>query len=231
MSTTTDLRTDRTTLKRLPERGTHEFEAIASILDEALYCHIGFVADGQPYVVPTGFGRDGRTVYVHGSAASRMMRTLSDGVPVCLTATLVDGLVLARSAFHHSINYRSVMIVGVAQELPADEKEHGLKVITEHLAPGRWDDVRGPAPQELKATTVLKLDIDEASAKVRSGPPKDDEADLALDCWAGVLPFALTAQPPVRDDQTPETTAVPDYVTNYRRPGRGAVEQDDGASA
>ena len=215
---TTDLRTDRTALKRHAERGAHDFETIARILDEALYCHIGFVDDGQPYVVPTGYGRDGRTVYVHGSTASRMLKTLSGGVPLSMTVTLLDGLVLARSAFHHSINYRSVMIVGVAREVAEDEKLHGLEVITEHLVPGRWADVRPPNPQELKATAVLKLDIDEASAKVRSGPSKDDEADLARDCWAGELPFVLTPQPPVPDRHTLADAAVPDYVSKYRRP-------------
>ncbi len=215
---TTELRTDRTALKRLAERGAHDFETIARILDEALYCHIGFVVDGQPYVVPTGYGRDGRTVYLHGSAASRMLKTLSGGVPMSMTVTLLDGLVLARSAFHHSINYRSVMIVGVAREVAEGEKLHGLEVITEHLVPGRWADVRPPASQELKATAVLKLNIDEASAKIRSGPPQDDEADLGLDCWAGELPFLLATQPPVVDEHTPLHIAVPDYVTNYERP-------------
>lgn len=213
---TTDLKTERTTLRRAPDRGSHEIETINSILDEALYCHVGFVADGQPYVVPTAYGRDGRTLYIHGSSASRMLRTLAGGVSVCVTVTLLDGLVLARSAFHHSINYRSVMIVGVAHAVADDEKAAALKLITEHLVPGRWADVRPPAPQELKATAVLKLDIDEASAKMRSGGPKDDDEDFTLDCWAGHLPLALSAQSPVPDDGV--SSEAPRYVLDYQRP-------------
>lgn len=216
MTTTTGLKTERTTLKRLPERGSHEIETIYAILDEGLYCHVGFVAEGQPFVVPTAYGRDGNAVFIHGSSASRMLRTLAGGVDMCVTVTLADGLVLARSAFHHSINYRSVMIVGVAQLVPDDEKMHGLKVVTERLVPGRWADVRPPSSQELKATAVLKLDIEEASAKVRSGGPKDDEADMSLDCWAGVLPIGLRPGAPVADNGV--AANLPDYVTNYQRP-------------
>lgn len=211
------LKTKRTTLKRLPEPGTHDFDTIARILDEAIFCHIGFVADGQPLVVPTGYGRDGRTLYIHGSSASRMLRTLSKGLPVCFTATLLDGLVMARSAFHHSINYRSVIVLGIAQEVTGDEKLRGLRAITEHMARGRWADVRPPTEQELKATSVLKLEIDEASAKVRTGGPKEDPADLPSPMWAGQLPFALVPQPPVPDEHTPADAAPPDYLATYRR--------------
>ncbi len=192
MNTATDenadeLQTERTTLKRKPERGVHDFETMSRILDEALYCHVGFVVDSQPFVVPTGYGRDGRTLYVHGSAASRMLTALSRAIPLCLTVTLLDGLVLARSAFRHSLNYRSVMILGVAHKVDADEKLRGLEVITEHMVRGRWADVRPPTAQELKATTVLKLNIEEASAKIRQGPPLDYEQDRTVSCWAGEL--------------------------------------------
>ena len=211
------LKTKRTALKRKPDRGAHDFETMAAILDEAIYCHIGFVSDGQPFVVPTGYGRDGGALYIHGSSASRMLRTLADGVPLCFTATLLDGLVLARSAFRHSINYRSVMVLGVARELDGDEKLHGLRVITEHMARGRWADVRAPNDQELKATAVLKLPIDEASAKIRRGGPIDDGVDLELPVWAGQLPFALVPEPPIGDPRVVDGVAVPPYVTKYRR--------------
>ncbi|MBI4570976.1 MAG: pyridoxamine 5'-phosphate oxidase family protein [Chloroflexi bacterium] len=214
-----DLRTPRTALTRKPDRGAHDFETIAAILDEGLVCHVGFVADGQPYVVPTGYGREGGTLYFHGSAASRMLKRLSSGTPVCVTVTLLDGLVLARSAFRHSMNYRSVMILGVAHEAKRDDKLHGLRVITEHMARGRWADVRGPTEAELKATSVLKLELTEASAKVRRGPPLDDEEDLAVPAWAGQLPFALVPQPPVPDERLAAGTVLPDYVARYRRPG------------
>ncbi|MEX1253153.1 MAG: pyridoxamine 5'-phosphate oxidase family protein [Dehalococcoidia bacterium] len=207
----------RTTLKRLPDRGAHDFETIAGILDEGFFCHVGFVADGQPYVVPTGYGRDGRTLYIHGSSASRMLRGLSSGIPMCVTVTLFDGLVLARSAFHHSINYRSVMVLGVARQAEGDEKLRGLRTITEHMMRGRWDDVRAPTTQELKATTVLQLDIDEASAKVRTGGPKDDEEDFALAIWAGVLPFKLVPQTPAPDKQLAPGVELPPYLATYGR--------------
>jgi nitroimidazol reductase NimA-like FMN-containing flavoprotein (pyridoxamine 5'-phosphate oxidase superfamily) len=212
------LKTQRTTVRRLPKRGAHDFETIASILDEAFVCHVGFAIDGQPYVVPTGYGRDGRTLYIHGSSASRMLRTLSQGVPVCVTVTLVDGLVLARSAFHHSINYRSVVVLGDARLVQGDEKLHALRTVSEHMTPGRWDDVRPPTAQELKVTSVLQLDIEEASAKLRTGGPIDDEEDLALGVWAGVLPMSLVPKPPIPDEHTPAAIDVPSYVTKYRRP-------------
>jgi nitroimidazol reductase NimA-like FMN-containing flavoprotein (pyridoxamine 5'-phosphate oxidase superfamily) len=217
MSDVNGFKTKRTTLKRLPERGAHDFETIAGILDEGFFCHVGFVADGQPYVVPTGYGRDGRLLYIHGSAASRMLRGLSTGLPMCVTVTLFDGLVLARSAFHHSINYRSVMVLGEAHATEGDEKLHGLRAITEHMVRGRWDDVRSPTAQELKATAVLKLAIDEASAKARTGGPKDDEEDFALPVWAGVLPFALVPQQPIAEKEVAAGVELPRYVAPYRR--------------
>ncbi len=231
MSTTAEqgneLRTERTTAKRHPERSTHEFATIARILDEGIYCHIGFSVDTQPFVVPTAYGRAGRALYIHGSAASRALRSLSEGLPLCLTVTLFDGLVLARSAFSHSINYRSVMILGVAHVVPEDDKARALRVITEHVIPGRWADVRPPSSQELKATTVLKLDIGEASAKVRSGPPIDDEEDHTLSCWAGELPFTLEVQPPVRDARLSAGVEPPAYLTQYSRPSRDGAASDE----
>lgn len=214
----TRLKTKRTTLKRKPERGSHDFETMASILDEGLFCHVGFVVSGQPFVVPTGYGRDGRRLYVHGSSASRMLKTLSTGIPVCVTVTLLDGLVLARSAFLHSMNYRSVMVLGVAREVGGDEKLHGLRVITEQMARGRWADVRPPSHDELKQTTVLQLNIEEASVKIRRGPPLDDDEDCSLPVWAGELPFALVARTPVPDARLGPDTKLPAYLAPYRRP-------------
>jgi len=213
-----ELLTERTKLRRVPGRGAHDFETIAAILDDGVYCHVGFVADGQPYVVPTGYGREGRTVYFHGSAASRMITTLAEGAPVCLTVTHMDGLVMARSAFHNSMNYRSVMIVGVAEQVPDEEKSHALRVITEHIMPGRWEEARKPAARELKLTTMLRLAIDEASAKVRSGPPVDEADDYALPIWAGVLPFALVPQAPIADERLAPGIEPPPHVAAYGRP-------------
>jgi len=194
--------TERSQLRRLPNRGSHEEEVIHRILDEGFLAHVGFQVGAQPFVIPTLYGRDGDTLYLHGSAASRMLRELDTGLPACVTVTLVDGLVLARSAFHHSMNYRSVVAFGTARKIqdPA-EKTRALLVISEHLLKGRWKDVRGPSEQELKATAVLRFAIDEASAKVRQGPPLDDEEDYSLPVWAGVLPLKLVAQEPVPDSR------------------------------
>ncbi|MBO0721711.1 MAG: pyridoxamine 5'-phosphate oxidase family protein [Blastocatellia bacterium] len=210
--------TPRTTLKRLPERGKYEREVVYGILDEGFICHIAFVVDGQPYVIPTAYGRCGETLYVHGSAASRMMRSLSGGIPVCVTVTLVDGLVLARSAFHHSINYRSVVIIGTATKVEDEEEKKAVfQTFMEHVIPGRWAEVRLPTEQELKATTVLALPLVEVSAKVRTGPPKDDEEDLAFPVWAGVLPLQTTVQAPLNDPLLPADIKPPAYVMNYAR--------------
>jgi uncharacterized protein len=211
--------TPRTTLRRLPARGHFDRATVNAILDEALVCHVGFVGDGQPFVIPTIHARVGDEVFVHGSAASRMLKTLQGGVPVCLTATLLDGLVLARSAFHHSMNYRSVVVLGDAQAV-TDERERwdALHAIVEHVAPGRWSEVREPSAKELAATLVLRLPIEEASAKVRSGPPLDDEEDYALECWAGVLPLRLTPGAPVPDPRMPAGRALAASVTRYTRP-------------
>ncbi len=210
--------TQRTQVQRLPKRGHYERETVYQILDSAFVCHVGFAVDGQPYVIPTNYGRTGDTLYIHGSAASRMLKTLSGGVPVCVTVTHVDGLVLARAAFHHSVNYRSVMILGTARlvEDPA-EKMEALRIFTDHVMKGRWDDVRIPNEQEMKATTVLALPLQEVSAKVRTGGPIDDEEDYALPVWAGVLPLETIAKEPVPDAQRKNDPPVPEYVKKYLR--------------
>ncbi len=210
--------TERTQVKRLPKRGHYDRETVHKILDEAFVCHVGFVVDGQPFVIPTNFGRVGDTLYLHGSAASRMLRTLSAGIPVCVTVTLVDGLVLARSAFHHSVNYRSVVILGTAKLVddPA-EKMEALRLFTEHIMKGRWDEIRWPNEQEMKGTTVLALPLEEVSAKVRTGGPVDDEEDYSLPVWAGVLPMQTVTNAPIPDTRLKEGTAVPEYIANYSR--------------
>lgn len=211
--------TGRTTVKRLPARGVYDRDTVHRILDEGLICHLGFVVDGQPFVIPTIHVRVGETIYVHGSPASRMLRSLAEGVPVCVTVTLVDGLVLARSAFHHSMNYRSVVIFGTASVVDDPEKKlevlHGL---TDHLIRGRWEEIRQPSPEELRRTLVLAIPIDEASAKIRVGPPIDDEEDYALPVWAGVLPLKLTASEPVPDPRLAPSTAMPPYALTYAGP-------------
>lgn len=215
---TTYNKTDRTTLKRLPARGHYDHEVVHAILDEGFICHVGFVVDGQPIVIPTGYGRIGNKLYIHGSQASRMLRTLKTGVAACATVTLVDGLVLARSAFHHSINYRSVVIFGNATLVEdAQEKLGALVAFSEHVIRGRWDDVREPTEQELKATTVLVLPLEEVSAKVRTGPPIDDEADYELPVWAGVIPLQVVAGEAIPDPRLPSETSAPGYVVNYER--------------
>lgn len=210
--------TERTQVKRLPKRGHYDVETVYKILDEGFVCHVGFVVDGQPYVIPTNYGRVGDTLYLHGSAASRMLRSLSAGIPVCVTVTLVDGLVLARSAFHHSVNYRSVVILGTATLVDEPtEKMEALRLFTEHIMKGRWDEIRWPNEQELKGTTVLALPLEEVSAKVRVGGPVDDEEDYSLPVWAGVLPLSQTTGAPVPDPRLKEGTPVPKYITNYSR--------------
>lgn len=210
--------TERTRVKRLPKRGDYDREVINAILDEGFICHVGFVADGQPYVIPTGYARIGNDLYIHGSAASRMLRGIAEGIGVCVTVTQVDGLVLARSAFHHSINYRSVVILGKAELVEtADEKNAVLEAFTEHVIPGRWAEIRWPNELELKATTVLKLPINEASAKIRTGGPVDDEEDYAMNVWAGVIPLKLTNSDPIPDDRLADGIAIPAHVINYDR--------------
>jgi nitroimidazol reductase NimA-like FMN-containing flavoprotein (pyridoxamine 5'-phosphate oxidase superfamily) len=210
--------TPRTRVRRLPKRGVYDRDTIDAILDEGLVCHVGFAHNGSPVVIPTLYARVGDVVYFHGSAASRMLRTLTEGIEACLTVTLVDGLVLARSAFHHSANYRSAVVFGrvTVIEEPA-EKLAALEAFSERIAPGRWAEVRAPTPKELNATTVLSLPLDEASAKVRTGPPVDDEEDYELDVWAGVIPLRLVAGEPEPDPRLRAGIAVPEYA---RAPAR-----------
>ena len=208
--------TTRTTLKRRPQRGAFDRPTVHAILDATFLCHVGFVVDGQPYVIPTSYGREGDTLYIHGAAASRMLRELANGIPVAVTVTLLDGLVLARSAFHHSLNYRSVVMLGKA-DLVEDSaaKMRALEVITEQIVPGRWAEVRIPDEQELKATTVLRLPIEEVSAKIRTGPPIDDEDDMKLPVWAGVLPLTMMPGAPIPDPQLAGEISLPASVTNF----------------
>jgi uncharacterized protein len=217
----------RSKVRRAPARGIYDRDAIDAILDEALVAHLGFVHDGQPYVIPTLQARIGDTVYIHGSSASRAIRSLGTGIPACLTVTLVDGLVLARSAFHHSINYRSVVLFGTATEVRDPvEKRAALDAVVEQIVPGRSADARGASEDELRATRVVRISIDEASAKVRTGGPKDDPEDIeAGGIWAGELPLTVVPGVPVPDDAgvngAPEDLPTPGYVTGYRRPSRG----------
>ena len=212
----------RATVKRLPDRARYDAATVHAILDEGLVCHVGFVdpADGQPFVIPATYGRDGGRLLVHGSAASRMIKALAAGAPACVTVTVLDGIVFARSGFHHSMNYRSVVVLGRAEEItdPA-EKRRALDAIVDHVAPGRTAEVRPATEPEMRGTRVVALPLDEASAKVRSGPPKDDEADLALDCWAGEMPLRLAAQPLVPDPALRPGIAPTAAVAAWRRPG------------
>ncbi len=205
---------ERTRIHRLPQRGSYDQETIHAILDEALICHVGFIVEGRPVVIPTIHARIDNQLYFHGSPAAGMLRTLREGVDACVTVTILDGLVLARSAFHHSMNYRSVVVFGRAEEVvDREEKLRVLTALVEHVCRGRSADARGPSEKELKQTLVLRLLIHEASAKIRTGPPLDDQEDYALPVWAGVLPLTLTPQPPVADN----AVELPDYVARYSR--------------
>ncbi|MGI8771286.1 MAG: pyridoxamine 5'-phosphate oxidase family protein [Acidobacteriaceae bacterium] len=213
--------TRRTTVNRIPARANYEREVAAAILSEGMVCHVGFVWEGSPFVIPTGYGSNRDFLYIHGSSASRMIRALSAGAEACITVTLQDGLVLARSAFHHSMNYRSVVVFGKARVVDQpQEKLSVLQQITEHLVPGRWKDVRPPTPLEMKATAVLAFPLDEVSAKIRVGPPSDDEEDYALPIWAGVLPLALKPAVPQPDERNLPDVRAPEYVLRYSRTGR-----------
>jgi len=210
----------RTKIRRHPERGTYDGDMVRSILDEGLICHLGFVADGTPFVMPTMYARSGDVVYVHGSPASRMLRAASGGADVCLTVTLLDGLVLARAVFSHSMNYRSVVVLGRAEEvLEPGEKMLASEALVEHVCRGRWADARHPNARELATTTILRLSLDEASAKVRAGGPRDAEVDLDLPVWAGHLPLAVRSLPPVPDERLAGADVPPAYATGYTRPG------------
>jgi nitroimidazol reductase NimA-like FMN-containing flavoprotein (pyridoxamine 5'-phosphate oxidase superfamily) len=210
--------TAKTTLKRLPKRGEYDREAVYAILDEGFVCHVGFALEGQPFVIPTGYARSGDQLYIHGSQASRMLRTLRGGVEVCVTVTLIDGLVIARSAFHHSMNYRSVVVFGRARlvDEPA-EKMEALRALTNHIVPERWEQARQPNESEMKATLVLALPLVEVSAKVRTGPPVDDEEDYELPVWAGVVPLNLKIETPIDDPRLSSGIKPPANITNYRR--------------
>jgi hypothetical protein len=210
--------TARTRVVREPQRAVYDRDAVNRILDEGFICHVGFVLDGQPFVIPTSYGRQQDVLYIHGSAASRMLRNVSGGIPMCVTVTLIDGLVLARSIFNHSMNYRSVVLLGTANAIEdRDEKLAALRLLSEHILPGRWNEARQPNEKELKATTIIRLPIQEFSAKVRQGPAIDDEEDYAFPVWAGVLPLNLVTGNPINDSRLAEKIAVPDYVKNYSR--------------
>ena len=210
--------TARTRVVREPDRAVYDRAAAYQILDEGFICHVGFVGDGQPFVIPTGYGRAGDNLYIHGSAASRMLRRIDQGIPVCVTVTLLDGLVLARSIFNHSMNYRSVVVLGtaVAVEDPK-EKLEALRLLSEHMLPGRWEESRQPNEREIKATLVMRLPITEFSAKVRQGPPIDDEDDYGFPTWAGVIPLEMVAGTPINDPRLDPKTPVPGYARGYSR--------------
>jgi len=211
--------TARTRVVREPQRGIYDREAVNKILDEGLICHVGFVVEGQPYVIPMSYGRDGDVLYIHGSVASRMLRNLEQGIPVCITVTLLDGLVLARSVFNHSMNYRSVVILGTARLVDdPGEKVAALRAISEHILPHRWDDSRPPEEKEVKVTSVLKIPIEEFSAKMRVGPPVDDEKDYSFPTWAGVIPLEMQAGAPIAEEHCQRE--YPEYLRNYSRKTR-----------
>ena len=210
--------TERTRVVREPHRGAYDRETIDKILDEGYVCHLGFSVDGQPYVIPTLYARLGDAIYFHGSAASRMLRNLSEGIPVCLTVTLTDGFVLARSVFNHSMNYRSVVALGKATLVDApEEKLEAMRAFTEKIIPGRWNEARQPNEKEIKATSILHLPLTEVSAKIRVGPPEDDAPDYAWPVWAGVIPLSLAPGAPIRDERCDPAIPTPAYAAQYKR--------------
>lgn len=210
--------TTRTRVVRESDRAVYDREPVYRILDEGFLCHVGFAVDGQPFVIPTSYGRKEASLYIHGSAASRMLRQMKEGVAVCITVTLLDGLVLARSVFNHSMNYRSVVILGTATLVDdPEEKLAALRILSEHILPGRWDDSRQPNERELKATSVLRVPIEEFSAKVRQGPPLDDEPDYSFPTWAGVVPLEVKVGVPIDDERLLPGKEVPEYVRKYSR--------------
>jgi len=221
----TQMPSARTRVVREPHRAAYDRETVYRILDEGFLCHVGFVVDGQPFVIPTSYGRNGASLYIHGSAASRMLRQMQkkdaltkEAAPVCITVTLLDGLVLARSVFNHSMNYRSVVILGKATLVDdPEEKLAALRILSEHILPGRWDDSRQPNERELKQTSVLRVPIDEFSAKVRQGPAIDDEEDYSFPTWAGVVPLEMVAGKPIDDARLLPGKAAPDYARHYTR--------------
>jgi nitroimidazol reductase NimA-like FMN-containing flavoprotein (pyridoxamine 5'-phosphate oxidase superfamily) len=210
--------TPRTRVVREADRAVYDRAAAYQILDEGFICHVGFAVDNQPFVIPTSYGRAGDNLYIHGSAASRMLRRIDEGVPVCVTVTLLDGLVLARSIFNHSMNYRSVVVLGTAAAVQdPEEKLSALRALSEHILPGRWDEARQPNERELKATLIMRLPITEFSAKVRQGPPVDDEEDYVFPTWAGVVPLKMVAGAPIDDPRLDPGREVPKYAKNYSR--------------
>ena len=215
---TSEMPTAHTRVVREPERAQYDRETVYRILDEGFLCHVGVSVDGQPFVIPTSYGRDGANLYIHGSAASRMLRKMKEGVPVCVTVTLLDGLVLARSIFNHSMNYRSVVILGKASLVDdPDEKLKALRILSDHILPGRWDQVRQPNEKELKATSILCVPIEEYSAKVRTGPPIDDAEDYSFPTWAGVIPLEMKVGEPIADAKLDANQQMPTNVRNYSR--------------
>jgi uncharacterized protein len=214
----TEMPTTRTRVVREGDRAVYDREPVYRILDEGFLCHVGFAVDGQPFVIPTSYGRKEASLYIHGSAASRMLRQMKEGVAVCITVTLLDGLVLARSVFNHSMNYRSVVILGTATLVDdPEEKLAALRILSEHILPGRWDDSRQPNERELKATSVLRVPIEEFSAKVRKGPPIDDEPDYSFSTWAGVVPLEVKVGVAIDDERLLPGKEVPEYVRKYSR--------------
>jgi nitroimidazol reductase NimA-like FMN-containing flavoprotein (pyridoxamine 5'-phosphate oxidase superfamily) len=214
--------TARTRVVREAMRAAYDRETVYAILDEGFLCHVGFVQNGQPFVIPTSYGRKDSSLYIHGSAASRMLRQVKEGLPVCVTVTLLDGLVLARSIFNHSMNYRSVVILGTATLVDdPEEKLEALRLLSEHILPGRWEESRQPNERELKQTSVLRVPIEEFSAKVRTGPPVDDEEDYSFPTWAGIVPLEMKAGEPVNDERLNPAHEVPDYARNYGRSHSG----------
>jgi len=220
--------TERTRVRRLKDRGRYDRSTVYGILDEGLICHVGYVEGDSPRVIPTGYVRMGDNLYLHGSAASHMLRTAGRGAELCVTVTLLDGLVLARSAMHHSMNYRSVVIFGRARVVDdPEEKMKSLEAFVEHVIPGRWSEIRQPSPTEMKVTEVIALPLNEASAKVRTGPPIDDEDDYALNVWAGVIPLELDAKAPVKDARLDPSIRVPAYASSYTRSEQPGSSEDD----
>jgi hypothetical protein len=210
--------TEKTTITRLAKRGSYDTDTIYGILDESLFCHISYVFDNQPFIIPTGYCRIDDTIYLHGSVGSHFFREMAKGIEVCMAVSFIDGLVLARSVFHHSVNYRSVVIFGKTRLVEnADEKWLALEKFTEHVMPGRWADARQPDTSEMKKTMVIAIKIEEASAKIRTGEPNDDDEDMALDVWAGVLPLVMTPQKPQPHSLLKSGIELPDYIKNYKK--------------
>ena len=211
-------KTIRTKVNRVPKRAVYNKETIYKILDETFICQVAFKIDEQVFIIPTAYGRKGDKIFIHGSNKSRMLNSIKSGVDICINVTLIDGIVAARSIFHHSINYRSVIIFGKGKEIiEPDDKKRALRIITEHIIPGRWDDARQPNEKELEITSVFEFKIDEASAKIRTGPPADEKEDYNLNVWAGVIPLKTVIENPIRDEKLNEDISIPDYIKNYKK--------------